>query len=175
MLFERIKGGDGSWVLLSSTLATAVRGCREALMSCIMGVRRDGRMEGWGKSEGPKPDPCPSLRFAALLRLWAKVNVEPPAACVLRIRYCRTNRKKINCEQRAFLCWFLYIVHTANGNYVETKQQHACALVLMHVWVQEEARGRKEADSYGDLIPLDISWLGECGGTPCFMELAWII
>lgn len=38
-----------------------------------------------------------------------------------------------------------------------------------------EARGRKEADSYGDLIPLDISWLGECGGTPCFIELAWII
>lgn len=37
------------------------------------------------------------------------------------------------------------------------------------------AGGRKEADSYGDLIPLDISWLGECGGTPCFMELAWII
>lgn len=34
---------------------------------------------------------------------------------------------------------------------------------------------RKEGDSFCDLIPLDISWLGECDATPCFMELAWII
>ena len=99
----------GSWVLLSSALATAVRGCRGALMSCIMGVRRDAGMEGdrggesWGGRGVPKPDPCPALRFAVLLRLWAKVNVEPPAACILHIWYRRTSRDRINRQQIVFL------------------------------------------------------------------------
>lgn len=55
----------GSRVLLSSALTTAVRGCREALMSCIMGVRRDAGMEG--KSEGAETRslPCAALRCAA--------------------------------------------------------------------------------------------------------------
>lgn len=50
---------------------------------------------------------------------------------------------------------------------------HLC--VSSYACVSAEGSMRKEADSYGDLIPLDISWLGEWGGTPCFMELAWII
>lgn len=29
-----------------------------------------------------------------------------------------------------------------------------------------EHEKEREVDSYGDLIPLDISWLVECGGTP---------
>ena len=55
----------GSRVLLSSAPTTAVRGCRGALMSCIMGVRRDAGMEG--KSEGAETRslPCAALRCAA--------------------------------------------------------------------------------------------------------------
>lgn len=49
------------WVLGVAQIrsATAVRGCREALMSCIMGVRREAELEGL------KPDPCPALCRAA--------------------------------------------------------------------------------------------------------------
>lgn len=52
-----------------------------------------------------------------------------------------------------------------------------CVLALACVCVcrKKHEEEWREADSFGDLIPLDISWLGECGGTPCFMELAWII
>lgn len=44
-------GAAAAWVLLrsarlGSALATAVHGCRKALMSCIMAVHRDAGMEG---------------------------------------------------------------------------------------------------------------------------------
>lgn len=56
-------------------LATAVRGCREALMSCIMGVHWDAGMEGWREHrvrereyEGARNQiPAPALCCAALL------------------------------------------------------------------------------------------------------------
>lgn len=51
-------------------------------------VMYNGSPEGcWdgGKSEEPKPDPCGAPGFTLLLRLRAKVNMEPPAACLQHI------------------------------------------------------------------------------------------
>lgn len=90
LLFGDTEGGEDPGCC--SALATAVRGCREALMSCIMGVRRDAGMGGGGggdegreRARGRNQILAPALHCTVLLRLWVKVNVEPPAACILHI------------------------------------------------------------------------------------------
>ena len=169
--------GWGPWVLLGSARATAVHGCREALMSCVMGVLRDAGMEGWREERGAETRSLPCAALSAELccsgcgrrLMWSHLL---HAHCTSdTITQTHTNISN-NHEGVFFLFGFVdffYILQTRKWHLNRNKR------VLGLVHVQEEAWGIKEADSYSDLIPFDISWLGECGGTPYFMGLAWII
>lgn len=168
----------GSRLMLHSALATAVQSCREALMSCIMGVHRDGGMrEEWGAET--RSLPCAGLCFALLCfatqicgrrLMWSHLL----HACIHPILLHEQKEDKLRTDRFSLSFLFCFTYGDCQFNLNKLAVQ-GCVLVRVHVWAQEEAWGRTQADSYGDLIPLDISWLGECGGTPCFMELAWII
>lgn len=80
LLFEDVHAGVDPGVLLSSALATAVQSCREALMSCIMAVRRDGGMR---EECGVETRSLPAPRCCAAHTLG--FNAEPPAACTQHI------------------------------------------------------------------------------------------
>lgn len=116
------------------------------------GCRNRG-MEGrvrWGEG-GMKPDPYTVL----LLRssdYRARVNVEPPAAstCAHLILSCKRRKTR---EKNCVCCWISLQFACSKWQLNWSKWS-----VHANVWVQ--GKGRKKADSYGDLIPHDISWLG---------------